>query len=105
MSAARGNERLIPAPERHSARNSGQPRKLDNATVASHINGDITINLYSTNPETQRSKWVAIDADYDGCMKDLLQLRYELKQDEIRIPPDSRPTPYKEIIGSLLSHG
>jgi hypothetical protein len=65
-------------------RNSGQPRILDTPTVASHINGDITINLYSTNPETQRSKWVAIDADYDGCMKDLLQLRYELKQDGIQ---------------------
>ena len=60
-----------------------EPKQLDNATVRAHIDGDFTINLYSTNPDTQRCKWVAIDADYDGSMKDLLQLRYELKQDSI----------------------
>ena len=60
-----------------------EPKQLDNATVRAHIDGDFTINLYSTNPESQRCKWVAIDADYDGSMKDLLQLRYELKQDSI----------------------
>ena len=32
-----------------------------------HLNGDITISLYAINPETQRSKWVAIDADFDGA--------------------------------------
>ena len=61
-----------------------EPKQLDNATVRAHIDGDFTINLYSTNPDTQRCKWVAIDADYDGSMKDLLQLRYELKQDSIQ---------------------
>jgi hypothetical protein len=61
-----------------------EPKQLDNATVRAHIDGDFTINLYSTNPDTQRCKWVAIDADYDGSMKDLLQLRYELNQDSIQ---------------------
>ncbi len=65
-------------------RNTREPKLLDNATVRAHIDGEHTINLYSIDPETQRSKWVAIDADYDGCMKDLLQLRYELKQDSIQ---------------------
>jgi len=43
-----------------------QPKPLDVDVVRMHLNGDITINLYAINPETQRSKWVAIDADYDG---------------------------------------
>src|SRR2546430_5004425 len=30
---------------------------------------------------TQRSKWVAIDADYAGAMEDLLKLQYFLQQD------------------------
>ena len=61
-----------------------EPKQLDNATVRAHIDGDFTVNLYSSNPDTQRCKWVAIDADYEGSMKDLLQLRYELKQDSIQ---------------------
>ncbi|HTF63441.1 MAG TPA: hypothetical protein VK638_12115 [Edaphobacter sp.] len=67
-----------------------EPKQLDNATVRAHIDGDFTINLYSTNPESQRCKWVAIDADYDGSMKDLLQLRYELKQDSIQAALEQR---------------
>lgn len=46
-----------------------EPKQLDNATVRAHIDGDFTINLYSTNPNTQRCKWVAIDADYDGSIR------------------------------------
>jgi hypothetical protein len=65
-------------------RNTREPKLLDNATIRAHIDGEHTINLYSIHPGAQRSKWVAIDADYDGCMKDLLQLRYELKQDSIQ---------------------
>jgi hypothetical protein len=48
-----------------------------------HLNGDITINLYAINPETQRSKWVAIDADFDGAVQSLFQLQWELKQDGV----------------------
>jgi hypothetical protein len=56
---------------------------LDERTIQGHINGVFTINLYPINPETQRSKWVAIDADYEGAIKDLLQLRFELTKDDI----------------------
>ncbi len=61
----------------------GSRRQLDNATIRKHINGDNTINLYAVDPETQRSKWVAVDGDYDGSIKDILCLRYELSQDGI----------------------
>lgn len=60
-----------------------EPKPLDADVVRMHLNGDITINLYAINPETQRSKWVAIDADFDGAMEALFQLRAELKQDGV----------------------
>jgi len=46
-----------------------KPKPLDADAVRMHLNGDITINLYAINPETQRSKWVAIDADFDGAIE------------------------------------
>ena len=48
-----------------------------------HLNGDITVNLYAINPQTQSSKWVAIDADYEGSLEALFQLQWELKQDGV----------------------
>src|SRR4029077_10593480 len=39
-------------------------RRLSFETVREHLSGRITIGLYALNPKTQRSKWVAIDADY-----------------------------------------
>ncbi len=60
-----------------------QTRPLDCGSVRMHLNGDITINLYAINPQTQSAKWVAIDADYDGSLEDLFQLQWELKQDGI----------------------
>lgn len=60
-----------------------QPKPLNESVVRMHLNGDITINLYAINPETQRSKWVAIDADFDGALDALLQLQWELKQDGV----------------------
>jgi hypothetical protein len=60
-----------------------QDRPLDLDAVRMHLNGDITINLYAINPQTQSSKWVAIDADYDGSLEALFQLQWELKQDGI----------------------
>ena len=62
---------------------SKEPKPLDPDVVRVHLNGDITINLYAINPETQRSKWVAIDADYDGALEALFQLKWELKQDGV----------------------
>ncbi len=60
-----------------------QRRPLDLDAVRMHLNGDITINLYAINPQTQSSKWVAIDADYDGSLEALFQLQWELRQDGV----------------------
>ena len=60
-----------------------KPKPLDADVVRMHLNGDITINLYAINPETQRSKWVAIDADFEGAIEALVQLQRELKQDGV----------------------
>ena len=58
-------------------------RRLSLETVREHINGQLTIGIYALNPRTQRSKWVAIDADYAGAMEDLLKLQYFLQQDKV----------------------
>ena len=68
---------------RPKAAGSGQELPLTRATVRRHLEGDITIGLYAINPLTQRSKWVAIDADYAGAMEDLLKLQYSLQQDGV----------------------
>ena len=56
---------------------------LTAATIRRHLEGAITIGLYAINPATQRSKWVAIDADYPSAMEDLLKLQYSLQQDKV----------------------
>jgi hypothetical protein len=52
-------------------------------TVRRHLTGKITIGLYAINPETQCSKWVAIDGDYKDAYADLRLLGWELKQDGV----------------------
>jgi hypothetical protein len=32
-----------------------EPKPLDSDVVRMHLNGDVTVNLYAINPETQRS--------------------------------------------------
>ncbi len=54
---------------------------LSAATIRRHLEGEITIGLYAINPQTQRCKWVAIDADYSTALDDLLKLQWELQQD------------------------
>lgn len=56
---------------------------LDDQVIRKHLAGVQTIGLYAINPETQRSKWVAIDADYDGAYRDLRTLKWELEQDGV----------------------
>ena len=56
---------------------------LTKETVRRHLEGAVTVGLYSTNPQTQRCKWVAIDADYPEAVDDLLRLQLELKSDGI----------------------
>lgn len=60
-----------------------EPKPLDTDAVRMHLNGDITINLYAVNPETQRCKWIAIDGDFDGAVEALFKLQWELKQDGV----------------------
>jgi len=63
-------ERYLPSPY----------RSLTEKIVEQHLSGEITINLYAINPETQCCKWVAIDADYETeqAKRDLARLRKEL---------------------------
>src|SRR5437899_4509975 len=49
---------------RPKARGTGRGLSLTAATIQRHLEGELTIGLYAINPSTQRSKWVAIDADY-----------------------------------------
>ncbi len=62
---------------------TGDEVSLTAATIRRHLEGQLTIGLYAINPSTQRSKWVAIDADYDGAMEDLLKLQYFLQEDKV----------------------
>jgi hypothetical protein len=57
--------------------------RLSVETIQHHLNGQLTIALYAINPKTQRSKWVAIDADYESALEDLLKLQWELRQDKV----------------------
>jgi hypothetical protein len=58
-------------------------RRLSLETLREHMNGQLTIGVYALNPKTQRSKWVAIDADYENALEDLLKLQWELRQDGV----------------------
>lgn len=58
-------------------------RQLTRDTILEHLNGQITIGIYALSPRTQRSKWVAIDADYDNALDDLLRLQWELHRDSV----------------------
>jgi len=58
-------------------------RRVTLETLRKHLNGQVTIGVYALNPKTQRSKWVAIDADYENALEDLLKLQWELRQDGV----------------------
>src|ERR1035437_1437030 len=62
---------------------TGQGLGLTQDTIRRHLEGEITVGLYAINPATQCSKWVAIDADYEDSLMDLLKLRFHLKQDGV----------------------
>jgi hypothetical protein len=57
--------------------------ELTESTIRHHLEGEITIGLYAINPDNQRCKWLAIDADYQNAMEDLLKLQYRLTQDGV----------------------
>src|ERR1700675_3123986 len=60
-----------------------QDSRLSLQTIRDHLSGQLTAGLYALNPRTQRSKWVAIDADYENALEDLLKLQWELRQDGV----------------------
>src|SRR6266498_1068226 len=62
---------------------TGAPVELTESTIRRHLEGEITIGLYAINPDNQRCKWLAIDADYQNAMEDLLKLQYRLTQDGV----------------------
>jgi hypothetical protein len=68
---------------RPTAKTTGQGLSLTPDTIRRHLEGEITIGLYAINPATQRCKWVAIDADYQDALADLIKLCLCLKQDGV----------------------
>ncbi len=64
-------------------RKTGQGLSLTLDTIRRHLEGGITIGLYAINPATQRCKWVAIDADYQDALADLIKLDHCFKQDGV----------------------
>jgi hypothetical protein len=69
---------------RPTKKETGEPLALTVNTIRQHLEGDITIAVYAINPKTQRSKWLAIDADYRHALEDLLKLQCELRRDGIQ---------------------
>src|SRR6201984_19619 len=58
-------------------------RRLSRDTICKHLNGEITIGMYAAHHKTHGSKWVAIDADYENALDDLLKLQWELRRDGV----------------------
>jgi hypothetical protein len=68
---------------RPKEKGTGRGFSLTEGLIRKHLEGEITIGLYAINPVTQRSKWIAIDADYAGAIDDLLKLQYSLQLDSV----------------------
>ena len=68
---------------RPTDKKTGQGLSLTPDTIRRHLEGEITISLYAINPTTQCSKWVAIDADYQDALTDLLKLSFYFRQDGV----------------------
>jgi len=64
---------------RPKAGKDGAPLSLTEAIIRQHLEGRLTVGLYAMNPETQRSKWIAIDGDYADALKHLCELQWELQ--------------------------
>jgi hypothetical protein len=64
-------------------RKSNEPVGIDLTTIRSHLSGRLTIGLYAINPQSQTSKWFAVDADYQEARKDLLRIQQEFLYDGI----------------------
>src|SRR5271165_4734470 len=64
-------------------KDDGRPAELDPDTVREHLAGWLTVGLYAINSQSQRCKWIAIDADYDDAFFDLGKLKSELELDGV----------------------
>jgi len=60
-----------------------QALSIDIPAIQGHLAGHITIGLYAISPQSQSTKWIAIDADYADARRDLLRLQQELFEDGI----------------------
>jgi hypothetical protein len=61
----------------------GKPVPITATVIAAHLNGEQTIGLYALNPRTQRAKWIAIDADYDDALENLVELHSSFERDGV----------------------
>jgi hypothetical protein len=82
------SNRPLPESARHyyyrpKDKKTGQGLSLTLDTIRRYLEGEITIGLYAINPPTQCSKWLAIGADYEDSLADLLKLSFHLKQDGV----------------------
>jgi hypothetical protein len=62
-------------------------------TVRRHLSGELTIGIYAINPVTQRSKWMAIDADYRTALEDLIKVQRQLRDDGVAALEKSASAP------------
>ena len=88
LAYTRQSERPHPESGRHyyyrPRPSGGGELGLEPEDVRGHLAGEITLGIYAINPETQRVKWMGIDADYRRSLDDLLKLQYELQQNGIQ---------------------
>ncbi len=68
---------------RPKAGKDSEPLSLTEATIARHLEGDMTIGVYAMNPATQCCKWIALDGDYKDSLKHLCEIQWELRQHQV----------------------
>ena len=68
---------------RPKPKDGGRPAGISLEILRQHLAGELTIGIYAINPATQRSKWMAIDADYKTALEDLIKLQRQLRDDGV----------------------
>jgi hypothetical protein len=88
LAYTRQSDRPHPASGRHyyyrPRPEGGGELALELRDVRRHLAGEVTLGIYAINPQSQRVKWMGIDADYKRSLDDLLKLQYELQRDGIQ---------------------
>jgi len=90
---------------RPKARDGEAPLALSPETVQQRLAGGTTLGIYGINPRTQRSKWVAIDADYKNALVDLLKLQNELQHDGVEPALEKEVQPRRAPLDLLRPTG